>query len=277
MDLDPQLAAAHAEIPYASSAVVTLAYREEDLAHPLDGYGYVVPRVEGSDVLACTWTSSKWEGRAPAGGVLVRVYAGRFGGRDVTEDSDGELVALARDEVRDAGIEAGRASPAFTAGRSGCRSTFSATRTGWTGSTLLSPITPVSHLPGRRIGAWAFPTASTPARWPRARSRCRSLESADDAGNLRAVLLRGARAHAWRRFLARAGVPGGRRQPGVRRAWRGRVPRRRRRQSLRRLRPLLGTARARPRASASWLRSRRGFAAARATARRARSRSSSRA
>ena len=135
MDLDPQLAAAHAEIPYASSAVVTLAYREEDLAHPLDGYGYVVPRVEGSDVLACTWTSSKWEGRAPAGGVLVRVYAGRFGGRDVTEDSTESLVALARDEVRDVGIEAGRASPAFTAGRSGCRSTFSATRTGWTGST----------------------------------------------------------------------------------------------------------------------------------------------
>ena len=107
VDLDPQLAAAHAEIPYASSAVVTLAYRDEDLAHPLDGYGYVVPRVEGSDVLACTWTSSKWEGRAPAGGVLVRVYAGRFGGRDVTEDSDEELVALARDEVRLVGIEAG--------------------------------------------------------------------------------------------------------------------------------------------------------------------------
>ena len=68
-------------------------------------------------------------------------------------------------------------------------------------------------LPGRRIGASAFRTASTPARWPRARSRCRSLESADDAGSLRAALLRGARAHAWRRFLARAGVPGGRRQP----------------------------------------------------------------
>ncbi len=96
----PDLAAAHEEIPYASSAIVTLGYRTDDVAHPLDGYGYVVPRAEGSDVLACSWTSSKWEGRAPEGSVLLRVFAGRFGGRDVTADSDDELVALARDELR---------------------------------------------------------------------------------------------------------------------------------------------------------------------------------
>jgi protoporphyrinogen/coproporphyrinogen III oxidase len=106
VDLDPPLARAHAEIPYGSSAVVTLAYRDEDVARPLDGYGYVVPRVEGRDVLACTWTSSKWEGRAPAGYALIRVYAGRFGGRDVTEDADEPLVGLARDEVRLLGIDA---------------------------------------------------------------------------------------------------------------------------------------------------------------------------
>jgi len=105
-DFDPDLAAVHAEIPYASSTVVTLGYREEDVTHPLDGYGYVVPRAEGSDVLACSWSSSKWEGRAPEGSVLIRVYAGRFGGRDVTLDSDDELVALARDELRLLEIEA---------------------------------------------------------------------------------------------------------------------------------------------------------------------------
>ena len=104
--IDDDLAAAHAEIPYASSAVVTLAHRPEDVEHPLDGYGYVVPRSEGSDVLACTWTSSKWEERAPPGRVLLRVYAGRFGGRDVTAESDDDLVALAREEVRLLGIEA---------------------------------------------------------------------------------------------------------------------------------------------------------------------------
>ena len=97
--LDPVLADAHAAIPYGSSALVTLAYPAAALARPLDGYGYVVPRAEGSDVLACTWTSSKWQGRAPAGQALVRVYLGRFGRRDVTTDSDAELVAAARAEI----------------------------------------------------------------------------------------------------------------------------------------------------------------------------------
>jgi len=103
--LDRELGAAHAEIPYASSVVVTLAFSRADVV-PLDGYGYVVPRSEGSDVLASTWSSQKWEGRAPEDAVLVRVYAGRFGGRDVTADSDDELVRLARDEIEFLGVRA---------------------------------------------------------------------------------------------------------------------------------------------------------------------------
>jgi oxygen-dependent protoporphyrinogen oxidase len=99
--LDAGIAADHAEIPYAPSALVSLGYRLEDVLHPLDGYGYVVPRVEGSDVLACTWTSSKWVGRAPEGSALIRVYAGRVGGRDVGAEPDEELVALARDWAGD--------------------------------------------------------------------------------------------------------------------------------------------------------------------------------
>lgn len=104
-DLDGELGSAHAEIPYSSSVVVSLAYSRADVL-PLDGYGYLVPRTEGSDVLACTWSSQKWEGRAPDENVLVRVYAGRFGRADMTALDDGELVALARDELRATGVEA---------------------------------------------------------------------------------------------------------------------------------------------------------------------------
>ena len=104
--VDPVLAVLHDEMPYASSAVVTLAYRGDDVAHPLDGYGYVVPRVEDTDVVACTWTSRKWENRAPAGSVLLRVYAGRVGRKDVTLLSDDDLLAGAGEEVRVLGIEA---------------------------------------------------------------------------------------------------------------------------------------------------------------------------
>ncbi|HUG64949.1 MAG TPA: protoporphyrinogen oxidase [Gaiellaceae bacterium] len=105
LDLDHELAAAHAEIPYASSVVVTLAFSRADVL-PLDGYGYLVPHTQGSDVLACTWSSQKWSGRAPDESVLLRVYAGRFGRRDLTRENDETLVALARDELRHLDIEA---------------------------------------------------------------------------------------------------------------------------------------------------------------------------
>jgi oxygen-dependent protoporphyrinogen oxidase len=104
-DLDADLAAAHRGIPYASSVVVTLAFSRADVV-PLDGYGYLVPRSAGRDVLACTWSSQKWQGRAPDDFVLLRVYAGRFLGRDLTEDSDAELVGLARHELEFLGVEA---------------------------------------------------------------------------------------------------------------------------------------------------------------------------
>lgn len=104
--LDGDLADTHAEIPYASSGLVSLGFRAADVPHPLDGYGYVVPRAEGSDVLACSWTSSKWEGRAPAGSVLVRVHTGRFGARDTSREPDDELVVLAREELGLLGITA---------------------------------------------------------------------------------------------------------------------------------------------------------------------------
>ena len=103
--LDRELAETHAEIPYASSVVVSLGYSRADVV-PLDGYGYVVPRAEGGDVLACTWSSQKWEHRAPEGSILVRIYVGRFGGRDVTTASDDALVALARDEIAFLGVSA---------------------------------------------------------------------------------------------------------------------------------------------------------------------------
>lgn len=95
----PEVAAAHAAIPYASSALVTLAYHKAELADVPQGYGYVIPSVTGSDILACTFSSNKWTDRAPEEILLLRVYIGRFCHRDVTQCSDEELVALAQAEV----------------------------------------------------------------------------------------------------------------------------------------------------------------------------------
>ncbi len=95
---DPALAAVLQNIPYASTATVTLAYRQNDLPRPLDGYGYVIPRREGRRALACTWTSTKFPHRAPDGYALIRVFVGRAGQDIPWNESD--LLALAREELQ---------------------------------------------------------------------------------------------------------------------------------------------------------------------------------
>jgi oxygen-dependent protoporphyrinogen oxidase len=82
------------EIAYASAATVALAFRRDAVAHPLNGSGFVVPRVEKTGILAASWLSSKWPHRAPADRVLMRAFVG--GARDphALERPDEDLVAL---------------------------------------------------------------------------------------------------------------------------------------------------------------------------------------
>ena len=91
-DLDAELARACSEIPYASAATVALAFRRDQVAHPLTGSGFVVPKVERTGIMAGSWLSSKWPHRAPDGSVLLRTFVG--GARDpkALEQSDPELV-----------------------------------------------------------------------------------------------------------------------------------------------------------------------------------------
>lgn len=74
--LDKQLADELDAIPYASTATVNLAYRRADIPHTLDGFGFVVPFVEHRATLACSFSSVKFAGRAPAGHVLLRAFVG---------------------------------------------------------------------------------------------------------------------------------------------------------------------------------------------------------
>ena len=97
--LDPGMQDRLRLIPFASTVVIHLAYRRSDVAHPLDGYGYLIPSVERSDLVACSWISQKWEGRAPADRVLLRLFAGRFGRRDLLGTPDEELFGIARGEL----------------------------------------------------------------------------------------------------------------------------------------------------------------------------------
>ncbi len=97
--LDLALAHLLEAIPYASSATITLAYRRDEIRHPLDGFGFVVPRLERRPILACTFSSVKYPGRAPAGHALLRVFVGGAQDGGVLEEDDERIVAAVRGEL----------------------------------------------------------------------------------------------------------------------------------------------------------------------------------
>ena len=100
-DVDPVLATALGAIEYAGSAVVSLGYERSAIAHPLDAAGVVVPRSAGRKILAVSFSSAKYPGRAPAGHALVRVFVGGALDPDTALLPDGPLVDLVRRELAD--------------------------------------------------------------------------------------------------------------------------------------------------------------------------------
>lgn len=105
--LDPQLADLLEQIPYVSTATITLGYRTSDFNQQSAGRGFVIPRVENRELTAVTWATNKFAGRAPDGLALVRCFVGRAGREAVVDLPDDELLALVRRELREIlGIDA---------------------------------------------------------------------------------------------------------------------------------------------------------------------------
>jgi oxygen-dependent protoporphyrinogen oxidase len=74
--LAPDATRALQEIEYPPVTVVASAYRREDVAHGLGGFGFLAPRVEGRAVLGTLFSSSMFEGRASSGQVLLTTFVG---------------------------------------------------------------------------------------------------------------------------------------------------------------------------------------------------------
>jgi len=98
--VDPRIANLLGDIAYASSATLSLGYRRSDVAHPLDAFGFVVPRSEGRSLLAATFSSVKYPGRAPDDHVLIRCFLGGALDAAMLDRDDDALVAQARGELR---------------------------------------------------------------------------------------------------------------------------------------------------------------------------------
>jgi len=97
-ELSPALSELLNSIPYVSTATVSIGYRRKDVPHPLNGFGFVVPRAEKRKIMAATWTSSKFSFRAPEGKVLLRFFVGGAHGQNLLEMDDDALVEIVREE-----------------------------------------------------------------------------------------------------------------------------------------------------------------------------------
>ena len=96
----PSSASALSAVPYAPVVSVASVYRRGDVAHPLDGFGFLAPRVEQRRILGTLFSSSMFEGRARQDEVLLTTFIG--GQREPALPSlpDIDIVKLVNEELR---------------------------------------------------------------------------------------------------------------------------------------------------------------------------------
>jgi len=97
----PDAAALVALIESASSAVVAMGVKTSDIGRPIDVAGFIVPAIENRRILAGSFTSDKFAGRAPQGEKLIRVFFGGCLQPEILESSDDQLIQIARAELAD--------------------------------------------------------------------------------------------------------------------------------------------------------------------------------
>ena len=82
-------------IPYASSATINLAFRRSDVTHPLDGMGFVVPATENLSLIGCSFSSVKFENRAPEAHILLRAFVGE----PTSKNTEADLIQLCQTDL----------------------------------------------------------------------------------------------------------------------------------------------------------------------------------
>ncbi|WP_110684987.1 protoporphyrinogen oxidase [Salinicola aestuarinus] len=96
--LDPALAEPLEAIPYPPVNAVALGFRDDDIDHPLDGFGVLIPRVEQRLTLGALFPSTLFSARAPAGHKLLNVF---IGGRQSPQAAEGDDEALTAQVIKD--------------------------------------------------------------------------------------------------------------------------------------------------------------------------------
>src|SRR6185503_2948608 len=84
-----------------STATLNFGYRRAAIGHALNGFGFVVPFVEKRSLIACTFSSVKFPGRAPEGHVLLRAFAGGALQPDIFALDESEMTARVETDLRE--------------------------------------------------------------------------------------------------------------------------------------------------------------------------------
>jgi oxygen-dependent protoporphyrinogen oxidase len=98
---DEAIADALAAIPASSSATVSVAFNENEVGFDLNAFGVLCPMVEGRALMAATYSSTKWRGRAPQGRVMLRGFVGGPHNQKIVYRPDEELVQTVLSEFHD--------------------------------------------------------------------------------------------------------------------------------------------------------------------------------
>ncbi|MBI4375475.1 MAG: protoporphyrinogen oxidase [Elusimicrobia bacterium] len=100
-DVDFELSCALREIPFVSTATVSLALERAQFKRPLQGFGFLIPRAEGRRIIGATFSSSKFPGRAPENTALIRCFVGGAGQEELAEAPDEEILRSVSAELKD--------------------------------------------------------------------------------------------------------------------------------------------------------------------------------
>ena len=97
--ISPRVAIQLETIPYVSTATISMAFRKQDIQKPFSGFGFVIPSTENRDISACTWSSIKFDNRAPDDHLLLRCFVGGPGKEAMVDLEDDVLVRIAHKEL----------------------------------------------------------------------------------------------------------------------------------------------------------------------------------
>jgi oxygen-dependent protoporphyrinogen oxidase len=99
-DLDSGISKTLSDIPYPHVSVVCFGYKKDKVGHPLNGFGFLVPHIEGRKILGTLWDSSIFPNRASEGYALLRTMVGGAKSPEIAALDDDKIISMVFDELK---------------------------------------------------------------------------------------------------------------------------------------------------------------------------------